>query len=1010
MKLPKLAIENHQFTLIVITLLVLSGIVSLINMPRSEDPKIHPAGSNVVVIYPGANPADMEELIIDPVEEAINELDDIKQLVSTAEDGLATIAVEFESGSNPDEKYSDVIQKVNSIRNRLPEEILSLETRKWEVSDVNILQIALISGCAPYRELEKEAERLKTDLEKVTGVRKVEIMACPEQEIRVSVNQDKLAGHRIPLPQVMGAIRSANRNIPGGNVDIGSRRFNIQTSGSFANIDDIRNVVVSAGNSQVVRLRDVAEVEQRHEDKNYYARVNGRRAIFITVKQKEGTNIFDITGDVKRNLAGFREDLPANTSLEIVFDQSQSVAHRVNGFFINLLQGLLLVGIVVFLAVGLRASVIVMLAIPVSILIAVGFIDLSDYGLQQMTIAGLVIALGLLVDNAIVVTENISRFMQKGIPDEEAAARGTQQVAWAIVSATATTILAFIPMLMIRHHTGEFIRSMPVTVIYTLAASLLISLVMTPYLASRFLKSGKGFREGKIRQLLNRLIENHYRGMLKKALHHPGWVISVSVLIFLASLGLFMLVGVSFFPKAEKAQFLINVNTPNGSSLDKTDRVTAFVESVLQNENQITHFVSNIGHGNPRIYYNIFPENEKSTHAQIFVELAHYDPQKFDAFIARLRQKLSGYPGAEIEVKELEQGPPVEAPIAIRVLGENLEMLKKIGGDVERLIAGTPGTINTNNPLRTSRTDLQVRINRTKAGLLGIPLEDIDRTVRLSIAGLPVSSYRDAEGREYDIVVRLPVKDKPAMSDFNHIYLQAATGGQVPLQQLAAVQFKSSPMLIDHYNLERNVTVTADVVGGYSVNNVTRQIIDKLQNYDWPRGYRYSVGGELESRQESFGGMARAVVIAMIAIFAVLVLQFRSYTQPLIVFSAIPLAVVGSVLALLITGNSFSFTAFVGLTSLVGIVVNNSIILVDYTNQLQREGRGLLAALQEAGETRFIPIILTTLTTVGGLLPLTLGGGSLWAPMGWTIIGGLLVSTFLTLIVVPVLYKIFTHT
>jgi multidrug efflux pump subunit AcrB len=320
----------------------------------------------------------------------------------------------------------------------------------------------------------------------------------------------------------------------------------------------------------------------------------------------------------------------------------------------------------------------------------------------------------------------------------------------------------------------------------------------------------------------------------------------------------------------------------------------------------------------------------------------------------------------------------------------------------------TRGTININNPLRTSKTDLHVNINRAKAGLLGIPLVDIDRAVRTSIAGIPISNYHDAEGKEYQIVVRLPKKETAILSDFDKIYVSSLTGAQVPLKQVASIEFKATPMLIDHHNMDRNATLTSDVISGYSVDNVTREILDKLDQFRWPKGYQYSVGGELESREESFGGMMQAVLIAIISIFAVLVLQFRSYSQPLIVFSAIPFALVGSVVTLLITGNSFSFTAFVGLTSLIGIVVNNSIILVDYTNQLRSDGTSLKEALIQAGETRFVPIVLTTATTIGGLLPLTLGGGSLWAPMGWTIIGGLIASTLLTLIIVPILYQIFT--
>ncbi len=1009
MKLPKLALENHQFFIIIIMVALLSGIISFINMPRSEDPLVNPPGTTIVFIYPGASPVDIEELIIDPVETAINELEDIKVMRSSAGDGLAVISVEFEAGSDPDEKYSDVVQKVNGVRDDLPEEILSMETRKWSITDVNIIQIALVSGFASYRELEKEAERLKKSLEKIGGIKSVKTWAYPEQEIQISIDLVRMARLRVPLQQVLDAIQTANQNIPGGNIDIGTRRFNIKTSGSYDSLEEIRNTIIRTSGDKILYLRDLAAVNFGYADHNYRARFNGRRAVFVTANQKQGTNIFDVRDAIGKKLDTFRKSMPPSISMEIAFDQSESVSSRVNGFFMNLLQGLILVGAVMFLIVGWRASVIVMIAIPTSIFIAIGVIDFADFGLQQMTIAGLIIALGLLVDNAIVVTENISRFIERGFTHQEAAAKGTSQIAWAVVSSTLTTVLAFIPMMMIGDVTGDFIRSMPVTVVVTLLASLLISLTLTPYLSSKFLESRDKIKKSRIRKFLDRQIDGRYQTQLETALSHPGRFIGGSLALLVLGLILFgLFVGISFFPKAEKPQFIININTPQGTSLDQTAQVASYVDSVLLSYPHVRHFATNIGQGNPQIYYNIIPENEKSNHAQIFIELKKYEPDLFSSIISDLRQRFADYPGARIEVKEFEQGPPVEAPIAIRITGDNLDTLKSLAATVENIISSTDGAINIDNPLRTSKTDLHLRIQRDKAGMLGIPLAEIDRTVRASIAGLMVSTYRDDEGNDYDITIRLPLKDKPDVTDFDKIYVSSASGYMIPLKQVATPEFQAVPMEIDHYSMERNVTLTADVAGGYSVNELTHQILEQIEALDLPAGYQYSAGGELESRQESFGGMLQAVLLAIISIFAVLVLQFRSYSQPLIIFSAIPLAIFGSVIALLITGNSFSFTAFVGFTSLVGIVVNNSIILVDYTNQLRIDGLNRREAIIEAGRTRFIPILLTTATTIGGLLPLTLGGGSLWAPMGWTIIGGLIASAFLTLMVVPVLYKLFT--
>ena len=1008
MRLPRLAIENHQFTLVVVTLLLALGLVSFFTMPRSEDPAVQPAGASVFVVYPGATPADIEELIIEPLEEAINEIEDIKSMDGTAEDGIGIVGVEFESGSDPDEKYSEFVQKVNNVRNELPGDVLSIELLKWSIADVNIMQIALLSDSESYRRLDRDAEELKRELEKAPGVRRVDTHAIPQQQVRVAVKLDKMAAYQISLNQLLGSIQAANQNIPGGYLDIDTKRFNIQTSGSYESIDEIQNTIVHAGNGKVVYLEDVADVFFEYENEKYIVRVNGTPAVFVTVQQKENTNIFDVMDGVKQRIEDFKVELPNTIHVEYVFDQSISVADRLNGFFSNLLQGLVLVGIVVFLAVGYRAAGIVMMAIPFSILIGIGFIDLSGYGLQQMTIAGLVIALGLLVDNAIVVTENISRFMRLGHSRPEAAARGTSQVGWAIVSATVTTVLAFVPMMLMGNVTGDFIRSMPLTVVYTLTASLVLSLTFTPYLSSRLLNVEKSSKR-RIRQWMNQFVETYYRRTLDRALRKPLLFVLLAVTVFVASFALFPLVGVSFFPKAEKPQFMININTPSGTTLDETNRVTRDVETVLSEFDNVHYVAANIGHGNPRIYYNVFPKRDRSTHAQIFVQLNDFRLNEFYDTLHALRERFAEYPGAKIEVKEFEQGPYVEAPIAIRILGDHLQTLETLSRDVEDMFLTTPGTINVNNPLSTSKTDLYVKINRDKAGLLGVPLVEIDKAIRAGISGLTVSQYRDPQGEQFDIVVRLPYEDKPTLEDFSKIYVPSMSGASIPLKSVATVEFKATPMQIAHYNMERTVIITSDVLEGYSVDQVTKAILEKLDTYEFPQGYRYSIGGELESREESFGGMLQAIVVALIGIFAVLVLQFKSYSQPLIVFSAIPLAFIGSVLALLITGHSFSFTAFIGLTSLVGIVVNNSIILVDYTNQLRASGKDSIAALKEAGETRFIPIVLTTATTVGGLLPLTLIGGTLFAPMGWTIIGGLMVSTFLTLVIVPVLYKLFTQ-
>ena len=1019
MNIASLAIRNYQFTIVMVLLLTLIGLVSFFTMPRSEDPPIEAPGTRIVVVFPGASPADIESLIIDPIEEELNGLDDVKTIESTAQNGLGDIAIEFISSRDPDEAHDEVTEAVNGIRNELPEGVIALEMFKFTTSDVIIYQVALSSEDASYALLKREAEKLEKIYERVAGVKQADIWAFPDPEVRVSIDLEKMREMQISMDQIVQGIQANSQNIPGGSVDLGERRFNIQTSGDYESLEDIQKTIVSSTGTRIVYLDDLAEVSVDYEDDTHRGRYNGARSVFITVVQREETNIYQVMDGVKSATEEYVAELPEGIEMHAVFDQSESVRERVNGFFSNLLQGILLVGLVIFLALGVRASLIVVLAIPVSILIAIGWVDFSGYGIQQMSIVGLVVALGLLVDNAIVVTENISRFRSQGLSGVEAAIRGTKEVGWPVVAATVTTVLSFLPIVMIQNDSGDYIRSMPITVIFSLVASLIISLSLTAFLSSRLLKKpvqqqagGRGsalsaISGGILKGVFKRLVEGPYRNVLKGALNRPILVLVLAVSTFVASIMLFPLVGVSLFPKAEKPLFYINIEATEGATLDRTDEAVRYVEQVLDGRDEVTGYISNIGRDNPRFYYNVLARREKSNIGQVLVSVE--TPTQVPQLVKELKVDFDRVPGVDIDLMEMENGPPIEAPIAIKIIGPEIDEIKRIASDVEALMVATEGTENITNPLRAPKTDLHVRINRDKAGLLGVPLVEIDRTVRASMAGLPVATYRDEEGESYDIVVRLPIDERPSVADFDRISVASFMGASIPLRQVADLEFDVVPPQIDHFNLERTTTVTSYVQEGYSDFALTDEIINKLDSYDWPSEYRYYVAGKQEAQQESFSGMASALVVAILGILGVLVLQFRSFSQPLIIIVAVPLAVIGSIPALLITGFTFSFSAFIGLTSLVGIVVNNSIILVDYANQLIASGKSVFEAVIEAGETRFSPIILTTLTTIGGLLPLTLTNSTMWSPMGWVIIGGLIASTGLTLIVVPVLYKLFTR-
>lgn len=1018
MKLPRLAIDNTSFTWMVFIFLTIMGVRAFMTMPRTENPEVTVPGSSIIVLMPGASSIDMETMITLPVEEALNELEDIDRIISDVRDGIAIVSVEFEFSADPDEKYDEVTQQINGIRNTLPKEVMQLQMWKWSVSDMAMIQLALIAEDEPFSEMEKVVDDLRKQVEKIRSIRKVTAYGLPDQEIHIRLDFEKMAMVNTSLNHIIQAIESSNTNIPGGDIRLGDSNLSVKSSGSFQDLDEIRNCVVNAYQGRLIFLKDVAEVEFDYEERNYLTRYGdkrmplagggGHRAIFIGINQKEGLNVLHTSEELLPVLEAFKSELPESMELEVIYNQPVTVRNRINGFVSNLLQGIFLVGLVIFLSLGFRSSTVVVMAIPLSLIIGLGFVELSGFGLQQISIAGLVVVLGMLVDNSIVMVENINRFIQMGYKRKEASVLAASEIGWPVISATLTTILAFVPLAAMPDMAGAFIKSLPVTIMITLTVSLLIALTFTPMITSRLLKdkvAEPGHKRG-VPRLFKWMIEHPFRNSLTLALKRPFITLALALLYLAGSSLMFRFVDVSFFPKAEQPSLMIQATLPEGSSLEKTDEVAHYLEQVLDTLPEVKYYATNVGHGNPRIYYNIFPRRHDIRYAEIYVELYDYDREAFARTLSKLREEYARYPGARIRVREFEQGPPYDAPVQIYLTGRDLDVLREISSDVEGMIREQPGAINIENQFVKTNTELLFQINKEKANMLGVPVIEIDRTIRTAVSGIGVSKFRDETGEEHQIVLKMNQGEALDVEDLERVYVSSLSGKQIQLKQFVDLKIQQVPSSISRFDMERTAELLADVKSGYSLDEVMDPILERLEEYPLPAGYNYTIGGELEGRSDAFGGMTNAILIAVISILAVLVLQFRSVKQPLIVFVAIPFAFTGMIWTLLITGHTFSFTAFVGLTSLVGIVVNNSIILVDYINKLRERGEPLDRALQQAAEIRMTPIVLTALTTIGGLLPLTLRGGTIWAPMGWTIIGGLLVSTVLTLVIVPVTYKL----
>jgi len=1006
MKISDFAVKNYQFTLVIFLMTVVLGLTTFLNMPRSEDPVINSPNFPIVVIYPGASPEDLEELVVDPLEKTIYALENIKRIETEIKDGAAILLVEYNYNEDVDEKYQELVREVNTLRPQLPEEIFSIEVKKVRPSDVNILQIALVSENASREALKTEADRLQKDLESITELKNVKIHGLPAQLVKIELQLDKVATLNIPLGALIGSIKSELSNIPGGQVDAGNKTFNVKTSGNYSSAEEIAETVVFSMQGKNILLKDVATIRNDFDAANHLTRLNGYRAIFVTAALKEGTNISKVQEKYSPLLASSTEKLPPNIDLVVAFDQADYVNRRLGGLGMDFLIAIALV-FVTLLPLGNRASIIVMVSIPLSLAIGLILMNALGYGLNQLSIVGLVVALGLLVDDSIVVVENIERWIRDGYSKKEAALKATQQISISVIGCTVTLIIAFLPLVFLPESSGDFVRSLPMSVITSVLASLIVSLTIIPFLSTWLLKNKTEGHSNKIYDLFQRGIHMSYAPLLEKALKKPVATLVLAGTIFFISLSLFPVIGFSLFPSSEKPQFLVNITTPLQSNLSNTDTLVRHVEQEVGKIPELRNFATNVGKGNPRIYYNEIPENERSDYGQLFVQLEPETsaPRKLE-IIQTLQASFVKIVGAKVEVKNFEQGPPVTAPIEIRLVGDNLDTLRSLASKVESLLKQTPGTIYVNNPVANLKTDIRVDIQKEKARQLGIATADIDQTVRLALAGLNLGSFTDPQGNERSILLTTPKENRATLETFEPIYIYNNQGRGIPLSQIADLKFESSTLTIDHYNKNRSVSVSSFVDANNLTDRVLGEVISKLDQIPLPEGYQLTLGGEYETKQESFAGFNTIIIITAFLFIAVLILLFRTFKSTIIVLSVIPLGMVGALIALWITGNSLSFVAIIGLIALAGIEVKTSILLVDFTNQLRKEGVDLDTAIQKSGEIRFLPIVLTTITAIGGLIPVALSTNPLISPLAIVLIGGLISSTILSRIVTPVLYKL----
>lgn len=997
-------LRRWQFVFVMIVLIASLGFAALTAIPRTEDPVLNAPNFGIRAVLPGSSPKSSEQQLTKPIEDAVYHIDGVRQVRSYSFNDSAFVNIEFNWGTDPLAANNDLQREMNALRPSLPAGLTKLEVTRFRPSLVSIRVLAIMSDTLPMRQLDKLSRRLRDTLGSVDGVREVKISGVTPMQARVSLNTAKLAALNVPPSAVVDALRAAGGDAPVGKVDAGARRFNIEYQGAFPDLNAVRAAVLVNRAGGTLHVGDVAAVEWAPDEADNIGRYNGKRAVMISVHANDGQDVTRISPAINAKLDDFEKTLPGGVKLVRGFDQAENVTQRIGHLESDFLIALALVSITL-LPIGWRAAGVVMVAIPLSLLFGVLVLYYAGFSLNQLSIAGFVIALGILVDDAIVVVENIARWLREGHSPTDAVIKGTGQITLAVLGCTACLIFAFIPLAALGDTSGAFIRSMPVAVFATVIGSLLVALTVIPLAARYVLRAEDGPEGSKLLQRVNGLIHRLYAPALHNSLAHPKRTIAGLLALSSLSVPIVILIGSSLFPAAGLPQFNIDIQTQQGATLATTDHVVRQVEARVKQIDGLDWYNANTGHSTPRLYYNLNEVESDPTFGQVSVSLKHWDTRHGEALLEQLRQDLSHIPGALIAVKDFHQGPGIEAPVAIRLSGPNINQLTRLAQQAEAVMLTTPGLIDVGNPLRRERSDIRLMTDEAAIAGQGIAPGVVRQTMQLALTGVNAAILRDADGDGYPVVVGLPRDGHNQLRLLDQIFVPTSAGGQIPLSAIARPMVESGPAAISRLNRTRSVTLTANVAHGVLVSRATEDGLARVRAaVQLPPGYAFSLGGEAETQARSFGTLLPAILVSAMGILAALVLEFGKFRTVAVVFGIIPFGFLGAVIALWLTGNSLSFTASVGLIALIGIEIKNSILLVDFTEQLRAEGAGMREAVERAGELRFLPVLLTSLTAIGGLLPLAIEGNGLYSPVAIVLIGGLISSTLLARIATPVMY------
>jgi len=1017
MNITRAAIEKNRVTLAALLVIVAGGLWAYSTMSRAEDPGFIIRTAQITTIFPGASPERVEQLVTDKLEKVIQEMPELDFITSESKTGVSVIFVNIkESYTEMQPIWDDLRRKVERAQPDLPEDVIGPRVND-EFGDVFGTIITVTGEGFTYAELKEVADEVRDELLLIEEVAKVEIYGAQEERVFVEYNNARLAELGLSPLQLSQILNARNIVVPGGDVTVGDERIVLEPSGNFETVDDLRRSVIGLpGQDELVYLQDIAVVRRGYIDPpESMVRSSGIPALALAISMREGGNILTLGAAVQAAVQRLRSVYPIGIEFDIVAFQPQQVEKKVDDFMSNLIQAVVVVVLVMLLFLGLRTGLVVASLIPTAIIMAFLVMSFFDIGLDQVSLASLVIALGLLVDNAIVMVESTMVSMSEDKPAVQAAVESANELRVPLLISSLTTAAAFLPIFLAESSTGEYTAPIFKVVTITLLSSWILALTMIPMLSVKFLKvkpkrasEEKGYDTGFYRR---------YRAGLLLALKHRGLSAAGAVALFVLGIFAFRYVPVIFFPPSDRPFFKAELELPVGTDIQRTDEVVADVEAFMQRElmigpereNGITSWASFIGRGGPRFVLAYTPEPPSSNYAFLIVNVT--SDQIIDESISRIEDfAFERFPDLETTLRRIENGPPIEAPVQVRVLGRDLDPLFSLVDDVKARIGEIPGTRNLSDDWGRRVKKLLVRVNQARARRAGVTNQDIALSLQTGLSGLQMSDFRE-EDEIIPVTLRSVAADRQDIGKLEGLNVFAqVTGRSVPLQQVADLEVLWEPAKILRRDRLKTVTVSAWTEPGYTATAINSELVPWLEerSQDWQVGYRWELGGEAETSGEANASIAAKLPIAGLLIILLLVGQFNSFRKPAIILLTIPMGVIGVVIGLLVARSYFGFMTLLGIISLSGIVINNAIVLLDRI-RIEQEENGLepARAVVESAQRRLRPILLTTATTVGGLMPLWLGGGPMWEPMAISIIFGLLFATLLTLGLVPVLYSLF---